>query len=273
MLEAYIDESYNSRTFCVGGWLAPVEKWSVIQKSWKQRVDFERSMSIKKGFRPISRYHASDCSSLKAEFDRSKGWDEARQIRFSKKLLEIISKHKPIGIVMGGSVDDYLHHFVDDNTPKKWKDGLYKFCICVVMDQIAEVMSAYFPEEKVTVYYDRGKFSGMADKAFRSMKDDPRNADVSKYFVTMAPMGWEDCIPLQPADLLAFEGLKRVDGSLNGDDAIRKSLQALLGKVDIAIGHFTRKSFGKLIDDKIDRLMSITGGAQKNDEDEFGIIN
>jgi hypothetical protein len=269
MLEAHLDESYNNRTFCVGGWLAPVSTLRSIEKSWKMRIDFERRMSIKKRFPPISRYHASDCANLKGEFDRSKGWDTDRQIRFSKKLLEIIGKNKPIGIVMGGSVDDYLHHFTGD-AANKCRNGLYFFSICVVMDQIAQAMKMYYPDEKVAIYYDRGKFSGMADRAFRSMVDDPRNSDISKYFVTMAPMGWEDCTLLQPADLLAYEGLKRIDGSLNDNDAIRKSLQALIGsEVDLCIGHFTRKSFEKLIDDKVQELMSITGGAIKLDEDGY----
>lgn len=260
MLTAYLDESYNNRTFCVGGWLASVPEWNTIEKQWIQRVEYERRKSIEKGFPPISRYHASDCSSLKGEFDVSKGWDVTRQIKFSKRLLAILAKHKPLGIVVGGSVDDYLRHLTSDTKEKQWQAGLYYFSIMVVMDQIAQIMKAYFPREKVTIYYDRGKFSSMADRAFRSLKDDPRNSDISKYFVTMGPMGWEDCVPLQPADLLAVEGLKRVDGSLNGKTAIRKSLQALLGgKVDLSIGHFSDKTFQALIADKAEELDALMG--------------
>jgi hypothetical protein len=256
MLEAYIDESYNNRTFCVGGWVASTTKWAAIETPWIQRVELERRMSVKKGFPPISRYHASDCSSLRGEFDTSKGWDTARQIRFSKRLLDILAKGKPIGIVLGGSVDDYLRHFSSDM--KQWREGLYYLCICAVMDQIAQIMSTYFPNDKVTVYYDRGRFSGMASKAFHSIMDDPRNDAISKYFVTMAPMGWEDCALLQPADLIAFEGFKRVDGSLNGNEAIRKSLQAMLGsKIDVAIGRFTDEAFKVLIEDKIDEILAL----------------
>lgn len=258
VLTAYLDESYNNRTFCVGGWLASVSEWSTIEKQWVQRVEYERRKSIEKGFPPISRYHASDCSSLKGEFDVSKGWDVPRQIKFSKKLLAILAKNKPIGIVVGGAVDDYLRHFTSDAKAKQWQSGLYYFSIMVVMDQIAQIVQAYFPREKVTIYYDRGKFSSMADRAFRSLKDDTRNADVSRFFVTMGPMGWEDCAPLQVADLLAFEGLKRVDGSLNGNDSIRRSLQALLGaKVDLSVGYFSDKTFQALIEEKKKELEAL----------------
>ena len=43
----------------------------------------------------------------------------------------------------------------------------------------------------MSVFYERGNFGGMADKAFNSMMDDPRNAHVSKYFLRMALMGWK----------------------------------------------------------------------------------
>jgi hypothetical protein len=56
----------------------------------------------------------------------------------------------------------------------------------------------------------------------------------------MAPLRWQDCLLLQPADLLAFEGMKRIDGHLRGNSAIRKSFAALLGKkVDIGVAVFT----------------------------------
>ena len=39
------------------------------------------------------------------------------------------------------------------------------------------------------------------------MMDDPTFANKSM-FTTLAPMGWEDCIPLQPADLVAYEAFR-----------------------------------------------------------------
>lgn len=119
----YIDESYNPRTFCVGGLLAPVKMWEQIEESWKQRITYENRRSEKKGFPPISRYHATDCANLKKEFSNDKGWDIPRQIRFSKRLCEIIGSNGPCAIVHGGAIADIQKYLPDD--PNKAKEFLY----------------------------------------------------------------------------------------------------------------------------------------------------
>jgi hypothetical protein len=122
MLHAYLDESYNNRAFCVGGWILPDKAWIAFEREWNQRIEMERRNSIKKGFPPISRYHAADCSSLRGEFAEDKGWDGARQLRLSKKLLGVIIKHRPHGVVVGGSIEQYLRYFPDDK--RRWREAL-----------------------------------------------------------------------------------------------------------------------------------------------------
>jgi hypothetical protein len=247
MLTAYLDESYNNRTFCVGGWILPEEAWTQFENDWRQRIELEQRNSSKKGFSPISRYHASDCASLLAEFDRGKGWDNDRQKRFSKKLLGIIAKHRPHGVVIGGSIDLFLKHFPEDK--KHWREAMYYVSIALVMNELNEIRKAHYPSEKITIFYDGGKLSPMASKAFLSLKNDGPidGEDVAQHFVTMAPLNWQDALLLQPADLLAFEGMKRVDGHLRGNNAIRKSFAALLGKrVDIGIAVFTDAYFREI---------------------------
>jgi hypothetical protein len=264
MLTAYLDESYNSRTFCVAGWILPEKRWTPFDRDWRKRIDQERQQSIRAGFKPISRYHASDCSNLKNEFDPSQGWDVDRQIKLSKRLLGIVIKHMPIGVVVGGSIDVFLNYFTDDKT--RWRKALYYFSVSVVLAELAQIAIAGFPGERITVFYDHGKLSSMAGKAFQSMKEDPRNADISPLLVTMAPLGWEDCALLQPIDLLAFEGMKRVDGHLNGNDTIRKSFAALLGKkVDIAVGSFTDEYYQALQKSKLEE---ISNALRQEDADE-----
>src|ERR1035438_8305 len=104
--ECYLDESYNSAVFCVGGFLAPKRVWDHVTARWRERLDHENRWSAKRNFPPISRYHATDCASLKREFSDKKGWTIPRQIRFSKRLCEIIGDAGPIGIVIGGRISD-----------------------------------------------------------------------------------------------------------------------------------------------------------------------
>ncbi|HME33453.1 MAG TPA: hypothetical protein VKG65_11920, partial [Terriglobales bacterium] len=64
MLTAHLDESYNNRTMALGGWLGDDGTWKDIESAWIQRIDFENRVSAKRGLKPISRYHASDCANL-----------------------------------------------------------------------------------------------------------------------------------------------------------------------------------------------------------------
>lgn len=65
-LTFYVDESYNNRTFNLGGWLGEESEWNRLQSQWSKRLDLERR---KHG--SLDRYHASDCSSLRGGVYRS----------------------------------------------------------------------------------------------------------------------------------------------------------------------------------------------------------
>jgi hypothetical protein len=93
---------------------------------------------------------------------------------------------------------------------------------------LANTMLDVYPDEQVAVIYDRGPFGGAAQSAFESFKKTSQKPK-AKSVVTMAPMGGEDCVALQPADMLAFEGRKLV-GSANRDpNYFRRSLQRVIG--------------------------------------------
>lgn len=111
MLYLYIDESYNSGTFCVGGWLGTKSIGDRINESWRERIAHENRMSAKEGFPPIARYHATDCANLKREFAANNGWTIPRQIRLSKRLCQIIGDNSPVGFVGGGGLEDFKKYF------------------------------------------------------------------------------------------------------------------------------------------------------------------
>jgi hypothetical protein len=124
---------------------------------------------------------------------------------------------------------------------------MYYNSIALVLDELNKIRKVHYPNEIITIFYDSGKISSMAGEAFRSLKNDPGGEDIAPYFFTMAPVCWQDCLLLQPADFIAFEGMKRLDGHLNGNRAIRKSFANLLGnKVDIGVSAFTDAYFQEL---------------------------
>jgi hypothetical protein len=242
----YIDESYNSSTFCVGGFMATKTTWTSIERAWSERIGYENRRSAKKGHPPISRYHATDCANLKREFGEDRGWNIPRQIALSKRLCEIISKNGPTGIVIGGRVADVRNYL---RVPKEnARKALYELTFTMHLLTVAEVMRSHYPNDRVTVYWDRSKdFSPIARECFDRLMSDSGVSHLSRFFVTGSPLGWEDCVALQPADLMAFEGFKRISSGTTGRNDLRRSLRAMLGKqTEIVIGAYSEENFAEL---------------------------
>ncbi|MGD0199910.1 MAG: hypothetical protein ABSD27_04080 [Bryobacteraceae bacterium] len=190
------------------------------------------------GLPRISRYHAADCASLHGEFE---GWDEERQISFSKHLIGIIAKHKPFGMAFGASLEDYAAVFPELSEHQQ-RIQCYKFCADRCFNELALVMQRCFPNEGVVVFHDSGDFVAPAFEAFRHYETNPQ-------FVSFAPLPWRRCPAMQPADLLAYEGVKLADRRLQGDEYIRKSMQAIMGEqVPMSVAYIRRGAFQEVMD-------------------------
>jgi len=103
---------------------------------------------------------------------------------------------------------------------------------------------------RVAIFHEHSEqFNGAAVSAFEAMKAD--DCPYRDYLASMVPVRWQDCIAVQSADLLAFEGYKVINlGSGErrpgrGDDPMdaekmRKSMQAIIGKkVPLQVRYFT----------------------------------
>jgi hypothetical protein len=241
---AYIDESYNDKTFCVGGFLAPVGIWNGITYDWASRIEFENRISDRKGFRPISRYHATDCGNLKREFSKENGWTIERQINLTTRLCEILGKHGPTGIVIGGAIDDVRRYISPDRDEPD--EFLYSTCFKTCLLDIAVLMREHVVDGRVRVFYERSDFSPLAKEAFDMFKGDGN--PTFDCVLSVEEVGWEKCVPLQAADFMAYQGFKLIESSLKGKEQIKKSLQALIDKdIPLIIAHFQDQNFADIM--------------------------
>jgi hypothetical protein len=224
--ESYHDESYNSSALCVGGWLARKDTWGSLERDWKARIAYENRKSALRGFPPISRYHATYCANLKREFSPVNGWDVDRQIKLSKRLCGIIAKYHPYGIVIGGRVSEFAFPDDIDTDADTRNKVMYGVSFRNFLGALAVIMRKNYPDDRVTVFYDQSKnFDSIVTGVYRDFRQE--YPDFARRIVTVAPLAWQDCIVLQAADLLAFEGLKRI---YTTQKDMRKALRAALGK-------------------------------------------
>jgi hypothetical protein len=80
----------------------------------------------------------------------------------------------------------------------------------------------------IALIHDRSSYDAVLLRAFNQMLDD-QGFEGRNYFSSIAPLAWEQCIPLQAADFLAYEHMKDADRKAAGSTRQqRKSLTALL---------------------------------------------
>jgi hypothetical protein len=209
------------------------------------RADCLRESDLgQKGFPPISRYHATDCANLKREFSEKNGWSVSRQIKLTKRICEILGSHLTIGIVIGGGLTDVRKYLAPGgDTPA---DFLYSTSFKMCLLEIAGLMYHYVIDARVKVFFERGVFDHLATEAFEMVRKDSN--PVYRSIVSAEPKGWDECIPLQAADFMAYQGFQRVDGSLKDKDRIRKSLQALIRTDNpLIVSCFEDENFADLI--------------------------
>ncbi len=79
---------------------------------------------------------------------------------------------------------------------------------------------------QIALVHDRCNYDGVLLKAFNDHMNDPTFSG-REYFSTIASQSWENCIPLQAADLLAYETFKEAQRSLTSRPR-RRTLSLLL---------------------------------------------
>jgi hypothetical protein len=245
----YIDESANNQVFTLSCILTTPSKWADIERKWKAVLRDTNKALRMQGRQQISRYHAADCSSCKGEFA---GWSVNEQITFSEKLIAIIKYNMTTVMAYSMPLDDFVAVYPErrENPDKEMYGLLLKFMMTQLIHDI-EKQAAGHPLKpyKIALIHDRSSRDGDMLASFTQMKDDV-TFEGRDHFTTIAPTGWEDCIPLQTADLLAYETFKDASNKISPQPRPRrKSLESLF-EVDTQFGghslSFNRKSLEML---------------------------
>jgi hypothetical protein len=249
LIVGYIDESANNKVFTLSCILTTPTKWGAIERKWKTVLRDTNKKLRRQGRPEISRYHAANCSSCKGEFE---GWSVDEQIEFSKKLIAIIKYNMTTVMAYSMPLDDFIAVYPErSKSPEKEMYGLLlKFMMTQLIHDIEQQADGHsLKPYKIAFIHDRSNRDGDMLSAFNQMKDDI-TFEGRHHFTTIASMGWEDCIPLQAADLLAYETFKDASNRISAiPRPRRKSLESLFEQDTQFGGHslsFNRKALEML---------------------------
>jgi hypothetical protein len=228
MFRGYIDESYDSKqnVFAWSCLTARGKDWREIERKWKLHLAAKNKALKKEGRTLISRYHASDCSGRRGEFE---GWSHDERDAFVLGLFGIFKQVPTFTVAYDWQLEHVWEVFPE------WKhrglEAAYHFLTVFMMITIGKDYKRFLGRGwAMTLFHDRTAGNGEYDpailRAFNQMMNDP-TFSYKENFTTIAPLSWEQCIALQPADLVAFEWMKQAEARLESRTP-RKSLTALL---------------------------------------------
>ena len=242
IIHAYIDESIGkNRTFALGCVIAKDSIWKRINHDWKRCLLRKNRQLTRQGRPPVSRYHATDCESRFGEF---KGWDVSEKNAFVAELISIVNRHH-IHIVGFTVYLEELAEF-DPQIEKEYVEKTaYGALATLLFPEIVEQASQISRQPSIKIMYEHGEVAQHMQYAYDSMKS---NKPFGELFDSIEKDNWK-VIPLQVADLIAFETMKDRDNQKGPPIRDRRlSLKAILsGKLAGAKGfHFGRDGLQRL---------------------------
>jgi hypothetical protein len=233
MIVGYMDESISGENPALSFGLSCVfaygSQWTWAELAWKKLIEEKNRELIKANRKPIRRFHAVDLNNFVEDFE---DWSPDERTDFVSEIVKkVFGRHELFSTGFTVSLQDIEQVWPESRNSAK--SSAYYVLTKLIMISIADVVQDIFPPGiRVRLIYERCPFGSAMLDAFNSAIDDPKRP-LGHIFTALAPMGWEDCIPLQPADFLAYEVMKeshrlRPEVKVVKERQRRGSLNALL---------------------------------------------
>lgn len=235
MLVAYFDESGScdetdrprgeTAVFAVAGYVARVEQWESFEQVWKSAL-YECGIE--------SPFHMSEYESRKGQYA---SWNNEKRVAAINRLATIINAHVEVGVGRAVIVSDYRALIREE---KELVAGLeldndfirpHAFCLRMALEWLLLDFLPTLPgNEKLRVVFEKfGK--GWGDLCMyynKIIANSPWGLRLER-LISSSP---EDAVPLQAADILAYETFKHVTNTVVFRQyRQRKLLTRLIGPV------------------------------------------
>jgi len=212
-LKGYIDESVSKdlRIFTLSALVAQGHEWVPLAEEWEAMLAEVNLRLVASGRKALRRYHATECNARDNDFE---GWSESEQRDLTSRLLAIINRH-PLKAV-SFSID--LRALEKIISGKDLIGSAYAVTTLFLMYGLGRWIDDKNVNKEenlhLTLIHDHCDWDEEMLTRFKSLKEDPQFA-YGRYLTTLAPLGWKDCILLQPADLMAYENMKDAERRLD----------------------------------------------------------
>ena len=222
VIRIYIDESGvhdGSPVVAVGAYAGRLETWPAFIEEWNRA----------KG--SIKVFHSADCAAYQGEF---KGWNETDRNALVADLLTVLPKYELYGIAMGINLRDVKEatatepDLADSPELASFFEAPYGMCLQWTLRNIIERTEAVgIRKEPIAVFHEQNDFQSEAMAAFEFVKR-RRVSHVGP--MNIAFVEKDSHVPLQAADVLAYEANKRLRDPTRPQ---RRSIAALGDRISV----------------------------------------
>jgi Protein of unknown function (DUF3800) len=229
VLKIYMDESGvhdGSPVVTVAAYVGRPRDW----KNWTKKWNVAK--------RPIKVYHAADAQALKGEFE---GWSESDRDDVVKRVLPVIADSDLPGIVIGIQMDEFRRAIAGKGDLQQFLGEPYAACFQWVIQSIMFLQARTGNTERMAFVHESNDYRNHALEAFNYVQkfSNPNGTKLSIRFGDKS--GYP---PLQAADILAYEGNRRMRDPGRPE---RRPWQVLNPDGRILASHYGGNNMHKLI--------------------------
>lgn len=218
MLQAYWDESGSvadpqSHYMGIVGLVASIESWQRFEPLWQAALtDFG-----------LSHFHMKDFAQWRGQFADRARWSEIRRRELMSRLLDAIAAAQPR--IHGGVMDLDAWRALSKEEQSFFLDAWYP-CMqeCI---RLAAVYAQVDAEHVELIFSHHPEFWGRAKGLWKAIKESKHQPAADK----LGPFSMADMrsvLPLQAADLVAYEFLKASSVLTSGNGDLRFPFKKLL---------------------------------------------
>jgi len=206
VLRAFLDESYDQKgdVFTVAGFISTPLKWDAFTREWRRNL---RRFGVRV-------FHMEALQNREGEFKT--GWSgEEKRIDFLQKLTAIIERRIVTGVGCSVLVPDFKDVFVSqlkDSAHNRPLREPYVFCLRACLEQLL-IKTANWKGNQAVCFCDWRDGKDKARKLAREHCDNLRERYPAWRARLLGPefVHKETYLPLQAADLFAYEMFKHID--------------------------------------------------------------
>jgi hypothetical protein len=225
MFYGYIDESGDKETglvtlSCLAG------HWSNFfwfENDWKKILERKNKQLKTQGRQELSRFHATDWSTKRREFE---GWTDEEKISFIDEFIALFHRYPLVTTSESLIRRDLIEVFPE--SVGRVEHLAYSLLLIYLVSYLDKRLlgDKRYLTDRIALIHDETQYKAVLRDTFEGLKNDVGIVNRAR-FVSIESKGWKEEVLLQAADLIAYENYKVIERRMAGVE-MRKTMKRIL---------------------------------------------